>query len=243
MKKRISVVRTAAILSGIILVSLILGIVLTAVLASAAERTITVKGDATRSSLVAGLVNSYFTGTKATAEEDKTLNEYVLVIGSGGTTEKIHFSHKLVAKLQKLASNPRAGEGLLDICPTQARQLIKAVGPMKATAKGVGKPFKVVTVDANCPACKPEIGGKCYLTEYGTIYDSAYCDAQKPRGSVASKIQRGRVQIVIYNGEANPYLLEKAQSRALRLAGRAAQGPQTGVCDYHLHTITSPDAN
>lgn len=85
-----------------------------------------VQGDKVRSELLANLVSSYFPGATGKAVEKSGLGEYVVVTGLGGT-EKIHFSGKLVAKLKKLAANPKAGQGLTDICPTQARQLKKAV--------------------------------------------------------------------------------------------------------------------
>jgi len=113
------------------IVLLMIVMVLASATAFAGEvREVTVKGDAVRGPLVTGFVSNYFPDTKGNSVEDKSLGEYVIVIGPGGE-EKIHFSPKLVAKLQKLAANPRAGEGLMDICPLQAGQLVRAVGPMK----------------------------------------------------------------------------------------------------------------
>lgn len=95
-------------------------------------RDVTVRGDEVRGPLVAGLINAYFPDTRGVVAENKTLGEYVEVVGPGGT-EKIHFSPKLVARLQKLSANPRAGEGLMNICPSQAKSLVKAIGPMRVT--------------------------------------------------------------------------------------------------------------
>lgn len=93
---------------------------------SFAETEVVIQGDKVRSELVANFISSYFPGATGKAVERSGLGEYVVVTGLGGT-EKIHFSGKLVAKLKKLAANPKAGQGLTDICPTQARQLKKAV--------------------------------------------------------------------------------------------------------------------
>lgn len=93
-------------------------------------RNVVVKGDEVRGPLVAGLIDSYFPDTKGVVVEDKTLGEYVEVTGPNGT-EKIHFTPKLVDRLKKLSANPRSAEGLMNICPSQAKSLIKAIGPMK----------------------------------------------------------------------------------------------------------------
>lgn len=92
-----------------------------------AETEVVVQGDKVRSGLVADFVSSYFPGVTGKAVENSSLGEYIVVTGQGGT-EKIHFSGKLVAKLKRLAANPKAGQGLMDICPTQAKKLKMAVG-------------------------------------------------------------------------------------------------------------------
>lgn len=94
-----------------------------------AETEVIVQGDKARSGLVSELVSSYFPGVMGKAVESSGLGEYVVVTGPGGT-EKIHFSAKLVTKLKKLAANPKAGQGLMDICPTQAKKLKVAVGTL-----------------------------------------------------------------------------------------------------------------
>ncbi len=94
-----------------------------------AETEVVVQGDKVRSGLVAELISSYFPGATGKAVENSGLGEYVIVTGPG-RTEKIHFSGKLVAKLKKLAANSKAGQGLMDICPTQAKQLKMAVGTL-----------------------------------------------------------------------------------------------------------------
>lgn len=103
-----------------------------------AETEVVVQGDKLRSELVANFVGSYFPGVTGKAVERAGLGEYVLVTGPGGT-ERIHFSGKLVAKLKKLAANPKAGQGLMDICPTQAKKLKVAVG----TTLGYCEPIEI----------------------------------------------------------------------------------------------------
>ena len=98
------------------------------------SRDVTVKGDSVRAPLVSNLVLSYFASTKVVPIISDDLGEYVIVSGSGGE-EKIHFTPKLIKKLEKLSADPRAGQGLMDICPSQARSLIKAVGQMVVDVK------------------------------------------------------------------------------------------------------------
>lgn len=132
--------------------------------AGALATDVAVKGDAVRGPVVSGLVNSYFPGVKAVAVEDKTLREDVIVVGPGGS-EKIHFSEPLVTKLQKLTANPRAGQGLMDICPSQAKQLAKAVGPMPV-AKA-----PVITWEEKSSTCDRKGGcyGKVLTGSYQTL--------------------------------------------------------------------------
>lgn len=115
-------------------------------------RDATVKGDAVRGPLIAGLVNAYFPDTKAAYVSDTSLGEHVVVTGNGGS-QSIHFSPKLVAKLQKVTANPRAAEGLMTICPTQAGQLQKAIGPMRATLE------PIIQIEQNSICDKK---GNCY---------------------------------------------------------------------------------
>jgi len=188
---------------------LLMVMVLASATAFAGEvREVTVKGDAVRGPLVAGLVNSYFPDTRGNLIEDKTLGEYVIVEGSPGGSEKIHFSSKLVAKLQKLAINPRTGEGLMDICPTQAGQLVRAVGPMKAISEPLIS-FKCDSVD--CWPRNPtgnyfSIGKLGNAIVFGNKNNSRF-----PANSVSAKIEKDSgvlvYKVAVRNPTTNPKTL------------------------------------
>lgn len=137
-----------------VVIAVLLGVLwAVSVFAQAPARDVTVQGDSVRGPLVAGLISAYF-GIKAVPVESR-LGEYVLVSGPGGE-EKIHFSPKLVSRLQKLSGNPRAGEGLMNVCPTQARQIHKAVGggPLVTFRDDCGKKRAVLE------GCRP---GLCWV--------------------------------------------------------------------------------
>ncbi len=134
--------------------------------AGALAADVTVRGDTVRGPVVSALINSYFPGVKGVAVVDNSLGENVLVTGAGGS-ERIHFSGPLVAKLQKLTANPRAGEGLMSICPGQAKQLARAVGPMPvAVAKA-----PIITWEEKSSHCDRSGGcyGKVLTGKYRTL--------------------------------------------------------------------------
>jgi hypothetical protein len=153
---------------------------------------VTVKGDSVRVSLVSGLINDYFPGSQVSTiiEPD---GEYVTVTGSGGF-ERIHFTPKLVARLETLVANPRAGDGLMNICPTQARQLSRAVGPMRATAE----PIRQVEQKSVCDQ-KGGCYGKVLTGDYQTLqpFEGVRMVANSgnhkyPENSIAFKIEYHR---------------------------------------------------
>lgn len=153
---------------------------------------VTIKGDSVRVSLVSGLINDYFPGSQVSTiiEPD---GEYVTVTGSGGF-ERIHFTPPLVERLQKLVSNPRAGDGLMNICPTQARQLSKAVGPMRIAPE---QPMRAVERKSVCD--QGGCYGKVLSGDYQTLqpYEGVRLVANTsnpkyPENSVTFKIEYHR---------------------------------------------------
>lgn len=156
-------------------------------------RDVTVKGDTVRGPLVVGLVSAYFADTKATYVPDNSLGEYVVVAGPGGA-EKIHFSSKLVAKLQKLAVNPRASEGLMSVCPTQAGQLQRAIGPMRATFEPLVKMEQVSRCqEGGCYNGKILTGSYQTLQPYqGVRMVSNSGNHKYPQNSISFKVEYHR---------------------------------------------------
>lgn len=164
--------------------------------ATTITRDVTVAGDSTRGPLVTGLVNAYFPDTKAIATEDKNLGEYVIVTGPSGT-EKIHFSPKLVATLQKLAANPRASESLMSVCPGQAGSLQKAIGPMRATHEPLVRMEKISKCDEKGGCFGPGPVGK-YMTlqpYQGVRLVSNSNNPRYPANAVTFKIERNRANL------------------------------------------------
>ncbi|MFA5961084.1 MAG: hypothetical protein WC848_00155 [Parcubacteria group bacterium] len=129
-------------------------------------RNVTVKGDSVRVSLVFRIINDYSPNSQVSTIIDPNQGEYVIVTGVGGS-ERVHFSPKLVVKLEKLSDNPRAGAGLMDmnICPTQARQLSTVIGPMRTTHE----PMRAVESKSICDQKGGCYNGKVLIGDYQTL--------------------------------------------------------------------------
>lgn len=148
-------------LAILLFLATVVGLSASTVLAEVRE--VTVTGDPARVSLVAGLITDYLGNVHVTPVTNDN-GEYVVVQGPTGT-EKIHFSPKLVAKLQSLRGKPRAGHGLWDICPTQARQLNAAIGKSDWERISAGKPY---CSDGSCWPRNPT-GNYTTMVPYGDI--------------------------------------------------------------------------
>ncbi len=103
-----------------------------------------VQANQRRVSMLRDIIPSHWQETaEVVTTIDSSLGNKTVVRGNGGT-ETIIFTEKTVARLEKMATNPASGDSLLAICPTQAKQLGRALG----------RPT-LATYTASCP------GGNC----------------------------------------------------------------------------------
>jgi hypothetical protein len=200
------------------------------------KRQVTVTGDQRRVRVVSELIDAYLNNVEITTRVDNSLGSYVLVQGPGGR-EKIQFSNTLINKLEAMAANPAGSASVKDVCPFQAKQLNKAIGPSKPRQKApqyerqsVPPPprhFEERVIES--PRCPPG-------------FDVVCIDDHKMRrypGLPISLVCNGRAQVLIFNGVADPYLLRMAKQRASCLAEIACQYPR-GEHLYFLHTPQEP---
>ena len=116
----------------------------------AQSSSVTIRGDRRRTAVLQGIIPSYWQGIpKIGIVHDNSLNNRVVVKGNGGT-ETIIFTEKTVSRLEKMATNPASGDSLTSICPSQARQLGRALGRPSLTYV----PKKTACQDGACEHSK-----------------------------------------------------------------------------------------
>lgn len=143
---------------------------------------VTVIGDTERSALVAGLIKDYL-NVEIEVVIDANRGEYVMVTGPGGK-QKIHFTPALVTKLVALRDNPQAGQGLMDICPTQARQIHAAIGKPSPVAT------KSYCPDGSCWPKGPLLGKYTTLSPYeGVRMVWNIKNSKYPKKAISVKIE------------------------------------------------------
>lgn len=143
-------------------------------------RDVSIKGTSERATVVGALIESYFDSVRVSRVADTGAGVYVTVTGPKGT-EKIHFSDKLVAKIKALQANPKAGQGLMAICPTQGGQLQKAIGNLKVTETTK----TTLSQGETTPVCKEGV-----------------CHAPNPNGRYIDHTVFGGVRVVVVRGNA-----------------------------------------
>lgn len=206
----------------------------------------------------------------AAASEGKAVNvtgsldrlvkkDHFAIVAENGNRTLIQVSDKLLKEIKvkggvtNPASNLRQAT-LLDVCPNQAKRAKEAIAKCPSISQRTTQ-VEVVRQAENCPTgfCTPGnwVAAKNWPNYFGAYFDLVFIsDQTKEIGSTVSKQWydnggRSHIQVVVYNGDPDPYLYAVAVNRARCLYSRLGMphvqaGPANATCQYWNHKTASP---